>query len=72
MDYQRSSDFSNREKSDNYFPQGRLTRQQSVNLHYQDDKDFMEGRTDSCWIIFECDPEPIVNRIGKKIKQVEK
>ena len=45
---------------------------QFVNLHFRDDKDFMEGRTDSCWIIFECDPEPIIGRIGKKIKQVEK
>lgn len=45
---------------------------QFVNLHFRDDKDFMEGRTDSCWIIFDCDPEPIIGRIGKKIKQVEK
>ena len=45
---------------------------QFVNLHFRDDKDFMEGRTDSCWIIFDCDPEPIIGRIGKKMKQVEK
>ena len=45
---------------------------QRVNLHFEDDKNFMEGRTDSCWIIFECDPEPIIGRIGKKIKQVER
>lgn len=45
---------------------------QFVNLHFRDDKDFMEGRTDSCWIIFDCDPEPIIGRIGNKIKQVEK
>ena len=36
MDYQRPSDFSNRETSDNYFPQGRPTGQQSANQHYQD------------------------------------
>lgn len=46
--------------------------QQTVNLHFRDDKDFMEGITDSCWIIFDCDPEPIVNKINKKIKTVER
>ena len=45
--------------------------QQYINLHYQDDKDFMEGRKDWCWIIFDCDPEPIIGRINKKFKQVE-
>ena len=45
--------------------------QQTVNLHFRDDKDFMEGRTDYCWIIFDCDEESIVGRINKKIKQVE-
>lgn len=45
--------------------------QQTVNLHFKDDKEFMEGRTDSCWIIFDCDKEPIIGRINKKIKQVE-
>lgn len=43
-----------------------------VKLHYQDDKDFMEGRTDSCWIIFDCDPEPIIGRFKKKFTAVEK
>lgn len=38
-----------------------------INLHYIDDKDFIEGRTDSCWIIFDCDPEPIIGRINKKL-----
>ena len=33
MDYQRPSDFSNRETSDNYFLQGRLTGQPSANQH---------------------------------------
>jgi hypothetical protein len=46
--------------------------QQFVNLHFRDDQDFMDGRTDSCWIIFDCDPEPIIGRINKKnFKQVE-
>ena len=42
-----------------------------VNLHFKDDKDFMDGRSDSCWIIFDCDPEPIINKIGKKFTSVE-
>lgn len=42
-----------------------------INLHFWDDPEFMEGRTDSCWIIFDCDPEPIVGRINKKLTQVE-
>lgn len=45
--------------------------QQRVNLHYQDDPDFMEGRKDWCYIIFDCDEEPLIGRINKKIKQVE-
>ena len=49
----------------------RPTMEQRVDLHFRDDPDFMEGRTDSCWIIFDCDPDPIVNKINKKIKQVE-
>ena len=45
---------------------------QRVNLHHRDDKDFVEGRSDGCWIIFDCDPEAIVGRISKKkFKQVE-
>lgn len=43
-----------------------------IDLHFRDDKDFMEGRTDSCWIIFDCDPEPIIGRMRKKkFTQVE-
>ena len=45
--------------------------QQRINLHYQDDQDFMEGRTEGCWIIFDCDPEPIIGKFGKKFKPVE-
>jgi len=42
-----------------------------INLHWRDDSDFMEGRTDSCWIIFDCDPDPIVGKINKKLTAVE-
>ena len=45
--------------------------QQRVNLHHRDDRDFVEGRTDGVWIIFDCDPEPIIGKINKKFKQVE-
>ena len=45
---------------------------QRVCLHHRDDQDFVEGRTEGCWIIFDTDPDPIVGRIGKKFKQVEK
>lgn len=40
--------------------------QQRVCLHHRDDREFVEGRTDGCWIIFDCDPEPIIGRIKKK------
>lgn len=43
-----------------------------VCLHHRDDRDFVEGRTNGCWIIFDCDPEPIIGRIGKKPRQVER
>lgn len=43
--------------------------QQKVNLHHRDDKDFVEGRTDGCWIIYDC--EPIIGKIGKKFTSVE-
>lgn len=45
--------------------------QQFINLHWQDDEDFMQGLTEGCWIIFDCDPEPIIGRICKKMTQVE-
>lgn len=45
---------------------GKLT-----NLHYKDDEDFMTGRTDCCWLTIDIDPEPIINRIGKKFTEVE-
>jgi len=45
---------------------GRLT-----NLHWEDDEDFVNGRTDGCWIYFEIDPEPIITRLNKHIRGVE-
>lgn len=45
--------------------------QQRINLHFRDDKNFMEGRTEGCWIIFDCDPDPIVDKVNKKLKNVE-
>ena len=43
--------------------------EQRINLHYEDDKDFMEGRKDWCYVIFDC--EVIVGKINQKLKQVE-
>lgn len=42
-----------------------------INLHYEDDKDFMDGRKDWCYIYFDCDPEPLVGR-RRKFTQVER
>lgn len=42
-----------------------------VNLHFRDDKDFMEGRTDWCWIILEVDSEPLINREKDPITEIE-
>lgn len=33
-----------------------------VNLHYEDDRDFMDGITDECWIIIDVDPKPLFER----------
>ena len=41
-----------------------------INLHYEDDEEFMSGRKDWCWIIFECDPDPIISKINRKFTQV--
>lgn len=45
--------------------------QQRIDLHFREDKEFMEGRTESCWIIFDCDPDPIIGRINQKFKPIE-
>ena len=45
---------------------------QKVCLHHRDDKDFEQGLKEWCWIMFDCDPEPIIGRISKKkFTQVE-
>lgn len=38
----------------------------SVNLHYEEDEDFMSGRTDSCWIIIDVDEEPLFELMKRK------
>lgn len=35
-----------------------------VNLHYEDDEDFMSGRKDWCWIIIDVDDEPLFERMS--------
>ena len=42
-----------------------------VNLHYQEDEDFMSGKKDWVWIIFDLDKEPMINRMKKEFTQVE-
>lgn len=40
-----------------------------VNLHYQEDEDFMEGRTDSCWIFIDIDQEPLAELLSAMNKK---
>lgn len=42
-----------------------------IDLHYRDDKDFMDGKKDWCYIYFDCDPEPLIGR-KKPFTQIEK
>lgn len=37
-----------------------------VNLHYQEDQDFMDGVTDSCWIFIDIDDEPLFESLSPK------
>lgn len=37
-----------------------------IKLHYDEDIDFMEGRTDGCWIIIDIDPEPLFELMKRK------
>ena len=37
-----------------------------VNLHFEDDEDFMLGRTDSCWIIIDIDDEPLIETLARQ------
>ena len=50
---------------------GKPSTHKLIDLHFRDDKEFMEGRTDSCWIVFDCDPEPIVGKIKPKLTEVK-
>lgn len=45
-------------------------RGRMVNLHYEDDEDFMSGRTDSCWIIIEIDDEPLIESLKKRAPNI--
>ena len=38
---------------------------------WREDLDFYEGRKTDVWIIFPCDPEPIINDINKKLLVIE-
>jgi len=44
---------------------GKLT-----DLHYKEDEDFMLGRTDGCWLTIDIDPEPIITRMRKDLKDI--
>ncbi len=33
-----------------------------INLHFREDKDFMDGLKDWCYVYFDCDPEPLIGR----------
>lgn len=37
-----------------------------VNLHYEEDEEFMTGRTEGCWIIIDIDPEPLFELMKRK------
>ena len=37
-----------------------------VNLHYEEDEDFMSGRSDSCYIIIDIDNEPLFELLARK------
>lgn len=41
-------------------------RGRRVNLHYEEDEDFMCGLTDRCWIIIDIDEEPLFSSLSAK------
>ena len=41
-------------------------RKHLVNLHYKDDRDFMDGIADSCWIFIDIDDEPLFESLAPK------
>ena len=40
-----------------------------VNLHYEEDEDFMTGRSEGCYIIIDIDPEPLFESMARKNKR---
>ena len=42
-----------------------------VDLGWRNDADFMDGRKVGVWIIFPCDPEPIVSKVNPKMLVIE-
>ena len=44
-------------------------RGRAINLHYQEDEEFMSGLTDSCWIIIDIDDEPLFELLDAKRKE---
>ena len=47
-------------------------RGKALNWHFEEDQDFMDGRSTGCWIIFDVEEAPIINKIGKKFTQTER
>lgn len=40
-----------------------------VNLHYEEDEEFMSGRKEGCWIIIDVDPEPLFESMARKTQR---
>lgn len=53
------------------FDRSKIDGCQHIDLGWRADKDFCEGRKVGVWIIFPCDPEPIVSKVNQKMVNVE-
>lgn len=53
------------------FDRNKVDGCQRIDLGWRADQDFCEGRKIGVWIIFPCDPEPIVGKVNQKILAVE-
>lgn len=42
-----------------------------IDLGWRSDTDFCEGRKIGVWIIFPCDPDPIISKVNQKLKAIE-
>lgn len=42
-----------------------------TDLRFEEDRDFMEGRKDWCWVFFKVDDEPIAEKIDARMTEVE-